>query len=68
MKVFDSFCDSERDVQDVDELRRFDSSDVIEQVSIRTKLRDDHDGNGGRLFRDRDSDELNYVLVSKIAK
>lgn len=68
MKVFDSFRNSEHDVQDVDELRRFNSSNVIEQVSVRAEFRDDHDGDGGRLFRDRDSDELNYVLVSKIAK
>lgn len=68
MEVFDPFRDSQHYVEDLAKLGCFDSSDVVEEVSVRAEFSHDHDGNGRRGFRDRDADELDNVFVSQVAE
>jgi hypothetical protein len=43
-------------------------ANVVEEVTVGAEFGDDHDGDGRRLWRDGDADEVDDVLVAKVAE
>jgi hypothetical protein len=68
VQVLDPARDPEHDVEHRRERRRIRLADVVKQVPVRAQLGDDHDGDVGRRFRERDPDELDHVRVVEVAE
>lgn len=68
VEVLDSVRDAEHYFEHLGERRWVRLADVVEEVAVGAEFGDDHDGDGGGLFGNRDADEVDDVFVTEVAE